>query len=76
MRERARVAKVTVLGMAMRGAGKEEGKGGKAMAMATRMVGKRMATATKRAMAMSTRVAGKQQQQDNEGNSDSNESGG
>ncbi len=36
----------------MRVAGNEEGKGGKAMAMATRVAGERMATATKKAMAM------------------------
>jgi hypothetical protein len=33
-------------------AGKEEGKGGKAMALATRVAGEQMATATKKAMAM------------------------
>ena len=45
----------------MRVAGDKEGKGSKvmAMAMATRMVGKWTATATKRVMVTATRVAGK-----------------
>ena len=43
--------------MAMKLAGKEEGKGGKAMAMATSMAGKRTATAIKRAIAAKTREA-------------------
>jgi hypothetical protein len=46
--------------MVMRVVGEKEGKGGKAMATVTRVMGKRMATATKRAMAMAMRVAGKQ----------------
>ncbi len=50
----------------VRVAGNEECKGSKAMvmamAMATRMLGKWSAMATKRSMAMATRVAGKQRQ--------------
>jgi hypothetical protein len=46
---------------AMRVAGKEEGKGGKAMAMTTRVVGKQMATVTKRVMAAKTREAGEKE---------------
>ncbi len=42
--------------MAVRVAGNKEGKGGKAMAIATRMVGKWTAMVTKRAMAMATLV--------------------
>ncbi len=45
--------------MVMRVAGDEEGKGNKAMVMATRIAGKWTATATKRVMVMATRVAGK-----------------
>ncbi len=45
--------------MAMRVAGNEENMGGKAIAMATRVIGKRTATATKRAMVMAIREAGK-----------------
>jgi hypothetical protein len=43
---------------AIRVASNTEGEGSKAMAMATRVVGKQMATATKRAMATKTREAG------------------
>ncbi len=43
--------------MAMRVAGNEEGKGGKAMAMVSRVTGKRAAMATKRAMAMAMETA-------------------
>jgi hypothetical protein len=39
----------------------EEGEGGKAMAMVTRVAGERMAVATKRAMAMKTREASKEE---------------
>jgi hypothetical protein len=46
---------------AMRMAGDKEGEGGKAMTMVTRVVGKRMATATKRAMRMKTREAGEEE---------------
>ncbi len=56
----------------MRVAGKEEGKGGKAMAMATRVAGKRMATATKRVMAMKTREAGKEEGNGKGGKSNGN----
>jgi hypothetical protein len=47
------------LAAVMRVAGNKEGKGGKAMAIATRMAGKWTVTARKRVMAMETRVAGK-----------------
>jgi hypothetical protein len=43
------------MAMVMRVAGKEGGKGGKAMAMATRVAGERTAMLTKSAMAMKTR---------------------
>ncbi len=43
----------------MRGVGDEEGKGSKAMAMATRMAGKWSAMVTKSLMATATKVAGK-----------------
>ncbi len=46
---------------AMRVAGDNEGKGGKAMAMATKIAGKWTATATKRAMVMAMMVACKWQ---------------
>jgi hypothetical protein len=46
---------------AMRVAGDEEGKGGKAMAMVIREVGKRTATAMKRPMSTATREAGKEE---------------
>jgi hypothetical protein len=48
--------------MAMRVAGDKEGKGGKAMAIGTRMASKSTAMRTKRVMATATRVAGEQQQ--------------
>jgi hypothetical protein len=47
--------------MAMRVVGKEEGKGGKALALATRVAGEQTATATKRVMATKTREAGKEE---------------
>jgi hypothetical protein len=47
--------------------GDKEGKDIKAMAMATRMVGKWTVMATQRAMATVTRVAGKQQQRQQRG---------
>ncbi len=47
----------------MRVAGDEEGKGGKAMAMATRMVGEWTVLVRKRAKATATRVAGRRWQQ-------------
>jgi hypothetical protein len=43
--------------MAMRVVGIKEGKGDKAMAMATRVVGKRMATTTMRVMVTKTKEA-------------------
>ncbi len=46
---------------AMRVASNEEGEGGKAMAMVTRVVGERTAMASKRAIAMKTREAGKEE---------------
>jgi hypothetical protein len=45
--------------MAMRGVGDKEGEGSKAMAMATTLVGKWTAMATKRVMTLVRRVAGK-----------------
>jgi hypothetical protein len=61
----------------MRGAGNEEGEGGKAMGMVTRMVGKWTVTAMKRAMAMAMRVAGKQRQWQQRGQRNGNgDSGG
>jgi hypothetical protein len=57
-RERARAARV--MATAMRMAADEEGKGNKAIAMATRIAGEWTATVTKRAMVMAMRVAGKQ----------------
>jgi hypothetical protein len=55
--------------MAIRVVGYEEGKGGKAMAMATRAAGKRTAMAKTRAMVMATREAGEK-----EGNGKGNKS--
>ncbi len=46
---------------AMKVVDNEEGEGSKAMAMVTRMAGKRMAVATKRVMAMKTREASKKE---------------
>jgi hypothetical protein len=43
------------MAMVMRVAGNEEGKGGKAMAMVTRVAGERMGMLTKSAMAMKIR---------------------
>jgi hypothetical protein len=56
--------------MAMRVVGKEEGKGNKAMALATRVAKERMATATKRAMVTKTREAGRKEGNDKDGKSD------
>ncbi len=56
-REMERAARVMVT--AMRAVGDKEGKGGKGMAMATRIAGKWTATATNRVMVMVRRVAGK-----------------
>jgi hypothetical protein len=47
--------------MVMRVAGKEEGQGGKAMAMATRVAGERMTMLTKSAVATKTREVGKEE---------------
>ncbi len=55
-RARARAARVMV--MTMRVAGSREGKGSKAMATATRVVGKRTAMTMKRVMAEMTRLGG------------------
>ncbi len=55
-RARARVARAVET--TMRVVGNKESKGGKAMAMATRVVGEQTAMATKRAMAMKTRLEG------------------
>ncbi len=52
-RVRARVARA--MAMVMRVVGNKEGEGGKAMAMATRVAGERMAMLTKSAMATKTR---------------------
>jgi hypothetical protein len=41
--------------------GKEEGKGGKAIALATGVMGEQTATATRRAMATKTREVGKEE---------------
>jgi hypothetical protein len=57
-RERVRVART--MAMVMRVVGNKESEGGKAMVMATRMVGKWTATAAKRATAMAMKVVGKQ----------------
>ncbi len=46
---------------AMRVAGDKKGKGGKAMAMATRVAGERTATVMKRAMVTAMREAGKEE---------------
>ncbi len=55
-RARARAARAMKTTMTV--AGNKEGKGGKVMATATRVVGKRMVTATKRAMVTKTRLGG------------------
>ncbi len=56
----------------MRVAGNKEGEGGKAMAKVTRLAGKRMATAKKRAMEMKSRLAGKREGNGKGGKSDGN----
>jgi hypothetical protein len=56
----------------MRVAGDKEGGGGKVMAMATRVAGKRTATAMKRSMAMKTREVGNEEGNRNGGKSNSN----
>ncbi len=67
-RERATAARAMV--MTMRVVVDKEGKGGKVMAMATRVAGKQTATATKRVMAMKTREAGKEEGNGKGGKSD------
>jgi hypothetical protein len=47
--------------MAMRVAGDKEGEGSKVTAMATRVVGKQMVMATRRAVAIATREVGKEE---------------
>jgi hypothetical protein len=59
MRERARVARENA--MVMRVVGVEQGEGGKAMAMATRVVGKWTAMAKTRVMATKTKEAGEEE---------------
>ncbi len=63
--------------MAMRVAGKEEGKGSKAMALAKRVGGKWLATATKRAMATMTWEVGEEEGncKDGKSNGDGKEDG-
>jgi hypothetical protein len=63
--------------MAMRVVGIEDGKGGKAMAMATRVVGKWMAAATTRAMVMKIKGAGEEEGngKGGKGNGDGKEEG-
>ncbi len=60
--KRASTRRARAMATAVRVAGYEEGKGGKAMVMATRITNKWTATATKKAMATATRVAGEQRQ--------------
>ncbi len=50
------------MAMVMRVAGDKKGKGGRAMAMATRVVGERMAMTTKRAMVMGMKEVGEEQE--------------
>jgi hypothetical protein len=57
--KRARARAARAMTIAMRVVGEEDGEGGKAIALATRVVGEWMATATKRAMATKMREAGK-----------------
>ncbi len=56
----------------MRVVGNKEGKGSKAMAMATRVASERMAIAMKRAMATKTRETCKEEGNGRAGKSDSN----
>ncbi len=57
---------------AMRMAGNKEGEGGNAMATATRVAGKQMATATKKGVAMKTREVGKDEDNGKGGKSNGN----
>jgi hypothetical protein len=56
--------------MVMRVVGKEEGEGGKAMAMVTMMAGERRATLTKRVMATKMREAGRGSKSNGDGEED------
>jgi hypothetical protein len=58
---------------AMRVAGIKESKGGKAMAMATRVAGKWMATVTTTAMVMKMKEAGEEEGNDKVGKSNGND---
>jgi hypothetical protein len=58
--------------MAMRMAGIKEGEGGKAMVIATRVVGEGMATMTTRAMVTKTKEAGEEERNSKGGKSDGN----
>ncbi len=58
--------------MAMRMAGIKEGKGSKAMVIATRVVGKGMATATTRAMVTKTKEVGEEERNSKGGKSHGN----
>jgi hypothetical protein len=58
--------------MAMRVVGVEEGEGSKAMAMGTRVAGKRTATATTRVMVTKTNKAGEVEGNGQGGKSDGN----
>jgi hypothetical protein len=69
-RARERVARAITI--EMRVVGKEENKGGKAMALATRVAGEWTATATKRTMAMKTREVGKEEGNGKGGKSNGN----
>jgi hypothetical protein len=55
--KRARARAARVMATVMRVAGDEGGKGGKVMAIATKIAGKWTATATMRVMVRATRVA-------------------
>ncbi len=56
----------------MRVGGEEDGKGGKAMALVTRVAGEQMATAVKRAIATKMREAGKEEGNGKGGKSNGN----
>ncbi len=67
-RERARTARANAT--AMRVTSVKEGKGDKAMAMATRVAGKWMAMAMTRAMVIKTKEAGEEEVSGKDGKSD------
>jgi hypothetical protein len=69
-RETARVARANL--MARRVVGIEEGKGGKAMAIAAWVAGKEMATTMMRAMVMNTKEAGEEEGNGKGGKRDGN----